>query len=105
MSIEGIKAAFASPVASPTQKAVMVVLGNYANQDHECWPSIATIVADTAFSERAVRGALRGLEAEGVIVRRERTDDTGASLPAAYYLAFVADPPPRVVPLRRGRQA
>ncbi len=106
MSIEGIKAAFASPVASPTQKAVMVVLGNYANQDHECWPSIATIMGCTAFSERTVRSALRSLEASGLIVRRDRTNARGQTTSSSYFLAFVAQAEAgTVVPMARPRGA
>lgn len=77
----------------------MVVLGNYADPDHESAPPIPAIMACTAFCERTVRTALRSLEADGMIVRRERVGDNGATLPAAYFLAFVVNPPPRVVPL------
>lgn len=97
MSIEGIRAAFASPVANPTQKAIMVVLGHHADQSLVAAPSIATIMACTAFSERAVQGALRTLEAEGRIVRRPRTGYHGETLPAVYYLAFAAARVPEVI--------
>lgn len=77
----------------------MVVLGHYA--DHRCCisaPSIALIMACTAFSERAVRAALRSLEADRLIERCVRTGYLGETLPAAYYLTF-AEPMPRVIPL------
>lgn len=97
MSIEGIKAAFASPVASPTQKAVMVVLGHHADSRLVAAPSISTIMACTAFSERTVRSALRALEAEGLVVRRSRTGYQGETLAAVYYLAFAAPRQPQVI--------
>jgi len=92
VSISALNAAYASHVSSPTQKAVMNVLANYANQDHECWPSIPTMMRATAFSERAIRLALRALEASGLIVRRVRVNSLGQTTSSAYFLAFVLMP-------------
>lgn len=106
MSIEGIQAAFASRNASPTQKAVMVVLGNYADQDHECSPSMAAIMACTAFPQRTVAAALEALEERGLIERRHRFDSTGQAIAPVYFLAFVAEHPNTIAFLTsRGRKA
>jgi hypothetical protein len=73
----------------------MVVLGYHADEDCLAAPSNATIQAYTAFCERAVRGALRALEAERLIVRRARIGEHGETLPTVYYLAFM-EPRPTV---------
>lgn len=52
---------------SPTRKAVLFDLADRANDSGECYPSVARIANDTELSERAVRDALRALEAAGLI--------------------------------------
>jgi hypothetical protein len=48
--------------------AVLVGLCAYRNRDGEAWPSVPTIARLVGLKERAVRGALRRLEATGAIV-------------------------------------
>lgn len=57
---------------SPTQKSVLISLADQANDQGVCWPAISTIVARTCLSERAVRNALRDLEASGLIQSQHR---------------------------------
>lgn len=52
----------------PTPKAVLISLADNANDQGECWPSIATIGKRTCFSERAVQNAIRWLEEQGYLV-------------------------------------
>lgn len=52
---------------SPTNKAVLTVLADHADDSGECYPSVTRIANHTELSERAVRGALRALEAAGLI--------------------------------------
>lgn len=60
----------------PSQKAVLMALADFANDSGQCWPSIRAICEWTCYSERAVRNAIRQLEAAGHIaceVSRGRT--------------------------------
>lgn len=52
---------------SPTLKSVLISLADQANDQGYCWPSIATMSERTCLSERAVRGAVRALEAMGLL--------------------------------------
>lgn len=51
----------------PTAKAVLVSLADNANDDGYCWPSIPKICERTCFSERAVHGAIKWLESNGLL--------------------------------------
>ncbi|ARP88618.1 hypothetical protein CAL13_08775 [Bordetella genomosp. 9] len=52
---------------SSTQKLVLLSLADNANDQGECYPSLAQICARTCLSERAVRGAIRALEDMGYV--------------------------------------
>jgi len=54
-------------VMPPTAKSVLISLADNANDEGDCWPSIATIAMRTCFSERAVQGAIKWLETEGAL--------------------------------------
>lgn len=56
----------------PTAKAVLISLADNANDHGECWPSIPTIATRTCLSERAVHGAIKVLEARGVVTANRR---------------------------------
>lgn len=89
MTIEAMKEAWRLKIEAPAQKNVLVVLANFANQDHEAYPSVATISAYTAFSERTVQAALRALEDAGLIAREVRFHANGRSKTALYRLVFM----------------
>jgi hypothetical protein len=62
---------------SPVRKAVLMSIANRANDaDGACWPSQKRIAAETEFSERAVRDALKDLEEMNIISRVKRRDTT-----------------------------
>jgi len=67
MSIEALNWALRLPLDSPTDKAVLIGLANHTGPDGRCWPGIQRLVLYTSLSERAVRLALRRLEAAGHI--------------------------------------
>lgn len=69
--------AFSAPVASASQRLVLLDLADRANADHKCWPSQLTIAARTHLSERTVRLALKELEAAGLIKREMQFDTEG----------------------------
>ena len=52
---------------APTQKAVLVSLADNANDHGECWPSISTICERTCLGKTAVIGAIKALEACGIL--------------------------------------
>lgn len=52
---------------SPSQKLVVISLADQANDEGVCWPSMASLTRRTCLSERAVRNALRDLEAGGYL--------------------------------------
>lgn len=52
---------------SPTAKAVLVCLADFANDSGECWPSQPKIAERTCLSERAVRDAVKWLESAGLV--------------------------------------
>lgn len=86
---------------SSTQKLVLLSLADNANDGGECYPSIAQIEARTCLSERAIRGAIRSLEAAGLVRTVAR-----AGTSAVYFLtvsdastpAADAAPAPRAAP-------
>lgn len=71
---------------SPAQKAVLISLADQANDDGYCWPSVGTIAKRTCLSERAVQGAIKWLQAAGLLGASERrgTSSVYQITPAAY---------------------
>lgn len=65
MSIKLMSAIWDGGPSGSTHRFVLIALADNANDDGECWPSIATISRKTGLCERSVRLALRHLEAEG----------------------------------------
>lgn len=72
MSIQAVNWALGVHVGSPTLKAVLVAVANYADQDGCCWPSQEKLAEITELSVRAVRGALAALEEKRFLVRFAR---------------------------------
>lgn len=58
---------------TPTQKLVLLSLADNANDQGECYPSIAQIAARTCLSIRAVRVAVRSLEDSGIVESAARS--------------------------------
>jgi hypothetical protein len=68
VSVEATTAAWAWPGLSPTEKLVLVRIGDHAAPDGtNAWPSNSRLQRDTGLSERAIRGALRSLEQKGAL--------------------------------------
>lgn len=66
-----MSAAFKSEVG-PTPKLVLLALCDSANDQGECYPSVSTLLEKCSLSERAVQGAIAGLEACGYLRREFR---------------------------------
>jgi hypothetical protein len=65
MSIRIMSAVWGCSLSGPTKRLVLLALADNANDEGECWPSIATISRKTGLCERATRKAIRDLEADG----------------------------------------
>lgn len=101
MSVVAIAWAKAQKAGSPTRKAVLVALADYADEKGCAWPSVARLMSDTELSERAVQGALRELVGVGLLSKSERKGETGVSRSCVYAMPIVKsargqDVPPRV---------
>ena len=59
-------------VMTPTQKAVLISLGDNANDQGICWPSLAYIEARTNLKIRTIRKAIRDLQHLGVLQSLQR---------------------------------
>lgn len=68
--------------------AVYSVLAGYANAERECWPSIATICAESEYSKPHVIRLLNALEELGLIARERRFVD---GMKAATLYRLLAD--------------
>jgi hypothetical protein len=81
MSIDAMRWAKAQKTESPTRKAVLMALADYADEHGRAWPSQVRIAADTEMSERTVRTAIGELIERGFLTRqtRFRPDGTRAT--------------------------
>ncbi len=71
---------------SPTQKLILWALADRADDETgEAWPAVADLMEATCLSERSVRGALRDLEALGLM---KTTPGGGRNRTSTYRLAM-----------------
>lgn len=80
--------AFKRQTGSPTLKAVLVALANYADEDGLCWPSQRRLSEDTELSLRAVRDALSALERAKLITREAHLRDDNSRGPDRIRLTY-----------------
>lgn len=71
-----------------THRFVLIALADNANDDGECWPSVATISRKTGICVRSVRLSLRHLETEGWL----KTQFSAARVGANKYQIIVLTP-------------
>ncbi len=90
MSLRATTWAWAARAGSPTAKLVLFALAEHADEVGMCWPSVARLRAGTELSERAIRTALRDLEAAGLIATEARDGQV-----SRYRLAIASGPVPR----------
>jgi hypothetical protein len=87
MSVWGIGWALDQKVKPAGRKFVLVVLGNFADEDGISYPSQKTLAVVTAQSERAVRDHLDQLELAALIQRRKRYRPDGTRTSDQFQLA------------------
>ena len=65
MSIKVMSQVWENGPAKTTDRFVLLALADYANDEGQCWPSIAGIARKTCLTERGVQKCIRRLESEG----------------------------------------
>ena len=78
MSVQALSCAMSIRGVSASEKLLLLVLANYADDKMMCWPSHKRIAEDTSLSQRTILSLLKGLEARGVITRSERHRHDGS---------------------------
>ena len=78
MSVQAITWALDYAAGSVTEKVLLLVLANYANEFGVSWPSQKTLADQTALGERTVRRVLADMERRGVIRRIVRRRGNGS---------------------------
>lgn len=68
---------FESSKAHGSHRLVLLAIADNADDDGNCWPSIATIARKANLSRTKVLDCLKDLEQAGAIVRMHRLKDTG----------------------------
>lgn len=71
----------------PPRKIVLLALADFADDEWNCWPSLATLVDKTSLSERAVRSSIRTLEDLGLVATASRTRPNGSTTSNVYTLS------------------
>ena len=79
MSIKIMASIWEGGPSGSTHRFVLIALADNANDDGECWPSIATLSRKTGLCERSVRTSLRWLEAEGWLATQIGAARAGAN--------------------------
>jgi hypothetical protein len=78
MSVQAITWALDYDAGSVTEKVLLLVLANYANEFGVSWPSQKTLADQTALGERTVRRVLADMDTRGVIRRIPRRRGNGS---------------------------
>lgn len=81
-------------------KATLMALANYADENHSCYPSQATLAYDTEQGERTVRRQLKHMEESGFLQRTPQGRRDGGRGPDRYILAV----PPQEVSGQSGQE-
>ena len=79
MSIEAINWALRMP-GTPTQKHLLMVMANYANESGIAFPSVGTLMADTGMGKRTIVRAKKELLEAGLIEKMPRYGQSGIRL-------------------------
>jgi hypothetical protein len=63
---------------SASEKLLLLVLANFADEGMACWPSHKRLADDTGLSQRTILTLMKGLEERKIISREERTRSDGS---------------------------
>jgi AraC-like DNA-binding protein len=78
MSVEAITWALGAETESATDKAVLLVVANYADEWGRCWPALQTIAAQARCSRSTAQRALKRMEEMGFLSRTDRRRKDGS---------------------------
>ncbi len=78
MSVQALSAAIALRGVTASEKLLLMVLANYADDKMACFPSHRLLSEDTGLTERTILRLMHGLETRGTINRRERRRPDGS---------------------------
>lgn len=92
MSVQAITWALSFDVESASEKAILLVLANYADGAGVCFPGQENIAKQAACSERTVRRVLESFEERGVIARVERRRRDGSRTSDSIALTAFSQP-------------
>ncbi len=102
LSIPYLNEAIAYPGIKPSEKLVLLILANHADEKGYCWPSQKTICRETCLSESAVKRAIRELEFIGLLqVTRAHRVSNGYQIK---FLGVKLDPRVHKEPSRGSKQ-
>jgi len=76
---------------TPTQKLILIGLGNHVGPDGTCWPSQSVISEYTELSRETIYRNLSDLEKRGLIRSIHRRDQSGRDLSKTYVLNLQVD--------------
>lgn len=78
MSVQALTCAMAIRGVSASEKLLLLVLANFADEGMACWPSHKRLADDTGLSQRTILTLMKGLEERKIISREERTRSDGS---------------------------
>ena len=87
---------------TPTQKLILIGLGNHVGPDGTCWPSQALIAEYTGLSREAIYRNLAELERRGIIKSVRNKDDAGRDVSKTYILPVRSEPKSKNMAKMRG---
>jgi len=71
MSFQAMSWALKQPVKT-TEKLLLLVIANYADEQGQAWPSVETLCRDTGMSRATIQRSLRKLEKLGFLSTKKR---------------------------------
>ncbi|MBS9435882.1 helix-turn-helix domain-containing protein [Photorhabdus noenieputensis] len=86
MSMSLMVKAMSIKVGNPLRKLVLIKLADNANDQGECWPSVAYIAEQCEISERSVQNHIKQLVKDGIVCVTERKTQNGLNQSNVYFL-------------------
>lgn len=86
MTFRLVEAAMRAPIKMASAKVLMIALAERANDDGECWPSVAGLVAATGMSEAQVHRRRRLMVEQGWLSVAPRFSEEGRQRSNGYVL-------------------
>ena len=99
MSVQALSCAMVVRGVTASEKLLLLVLANYADERMGCWPSHKRLATDACLTERTILTLLKTLEGKRFISRRERFRSDGSRTSDEITLHFsgeITSPPPEV---------